>query len=338
MAVARRALTEAHVRDTVSSVGVIPRRLPFTKTNNNIRIFRHALSLDEHRVRFKPNYWHRPTPEDLERGVKRHEMPRSRKRIHMPSLPHVVKEHTNGHHHEPSLPQLEYQYSATEEISETDVEEVWFAGAHCDIGGGSVENGTRNSLARIPLRWMIRQCFQTNTGIMFHRSMFKQIGMDEAMLYPHVLTRPPAIFQTPPPPSPPGTPDSGKAHSLPAPQVVKNDPSIVAYSDGGTFVSEEQEDLADALCPLYDQLRLKWGWWILEVIPQQLRYQRDEDDGWDDRFVVNMGTGRYIPMQQKERAKVKFHRTVKIRMEADELDGGKYWPKAKLKVEPEWVD
>ena len=37
-------------RDTVSSVGIIPRRLPFTKANNNIRYFRHALALDEHRA------------------------------------------------------------------------------------------------------------------------------------------------------------------------------------------------------------------------------------------------------------------------------------------------
>lgn len=81
--------------------------------------------------RFKANYWHRPTAEDLERGVKRHEMPRSIKRIHMPSLPRVGKEYTNGHHHHE--PPLECLYSATEEIKETDVEEVWFAGAHCGM-------------------------------------------------------------------------------------------------------------------------------------------------------------------------------------------------------------
>lgn len=132
---------------------------------------------------------------------------------------------------------------------------------------------------------MVRQCFLAKTGIMFHRSMFKQIGMEDSTLYPTVIPRPSAIFQSPLPPSPPGTPDSGKAHSLPAPQVIKNDPSIVAYSDGGTFISEEQEDLADALCPLYDQLKIKWAWWILEVVPQQLRYQRDEDDCWDNDVV-----------------------------------------------------
>lgn len=120
---------------------------------------------------------------------------------------------------------------------------------------------------------------------MFHRSMFKQVGMDDSMLYPHVVDRPPAIFQIPPPPSPPGTPDSTKGYSVPRPQVVQGDPTVVAYSDGGTFVNEEQEDLADALCPVYDQLQISMPWWILEVIPQKLHYQRDDDDHWDNDFV-----------------------------------------------------
>ncbi|KIN97180.1 hypothetical protein M404DRAFT_972070, partial [Pisolithus tinctorius Marx 270] len=30
----------------------------------------------------------------------------------------------------------------------------------------------------IPLRWMIQEIFKTEVGILFHRSMFQQIGMD----------------------------------------------------------------------------------------------------------------------------------------------------------------
>jgi hypothetical protein len=37
-------------RDTVDAVGLVPRRLPFTQVDDNIRYFRHAISLDEHRV------------------------------------------------------------------------------------------------------------------------------------------------------------------------------------------------------------------------------------------------------------------------------------------------
>ncbi|KIJ13818.1 hypothetical protein PAXINDRAFT_80411 [Paxillus involutus ATCC 200175] len=313
------------VWDTVSSVGIIPRRLPFTKASDNIRYFRHAMSLDERRVRFKANYWNRPTKEDCELGVKRDEMPHSHK--------YIPKIHTK---HGQTLPEFERQYSGT--IAETDVEEVWFAGVHTDVGGGSVVNGTRNSLARIPLRWMIRQCFKTGTGILFQRSMFKQIGMDPNSLYPEVLERPPAIFQSPGAPSEPGSPNSYTRLVIPLPLVIQNDPTIVVYSDGGTFVSEEEEDLADALCPTYDQLKLALYWWILEVIPQKLHYQRSEDDEWAKDIVLNLGAGRHIPRQQNVNVGVKVHRSVKVRMEADGLKGGKYWPKANLHVEPQWVD
>ncbi|KAG1875862.1 hypothetical protein C8R48DRAFT_768716 [Suillus tomentosus] len=48
--------------------------------------FRHAISLDEHRVRFKPGFWTRPTEAHKNCGVKSHHMPRS---IwgHLPSQP-----------------------------------------------------------------------------------------------------------------------------------------------------------------------------------------------------------------------------------------------------------
>lgn len=55
-------------RDTVASVGIIPKRLPFTKSNTAIKIFRHALSLDEHRAKFKANTYNRTTKEEAARG------------------------------------------------------------------------------------------------------------------------------------------------------------------------------------------------------------------------------------------------------------------------------
>ncbi|KAJ6583965.1 hypothetical protein DFH09DRAFT_1433942 [Mycena vulgaris] len=46
------------VWDTVASVGVIMgRSLPFTSSNTSIKTFRHAVSLDERRVRFQPYLW-----------------------------------------------------------------------------------------------------------------------------------------------------------------------------------------------------------------------------------------------------------------------------------------
>ena len=42
-----------------------------------------------------------------------------------------------------------------------------------------MKNDTRNALARIPLRWMIRECFKANTGIIFDaRALKHEIGLD----------------------------------------------------------------------------------------------------------------------------------------------------------------
>ncbi|EPT01124.1 hypothetical protein FOMPIDRAFT_1087437, partial [Fomitopsis schrenkii] len=46
------------VWDTVDSVGILwGRTLPFTAGNKAIRVFRHALALDERRTKFRPNLY-----------------------------------------------------------------------------------------------------------------------------------------------------------------------------------------------------------------------------------------------------------------------------------------
>ncbi|PBL00092.1 hypothetical protein ARMGADRAFT_1006349, partial [Armillaria gallica] len=291
------------VWDTVDSVGIIPRRLPFTASNTHVRHFRHALSLDERRVRFKPALWHRVHPATAQLGVQPGEMPKAPPpKRHEQSLKPKP-------HHQKSLIQHEREFEASStchrDNTPTDVEEVWFSGCHCDVGGGSVGNDVTNSLARIPLRWMIRQCFLLNTGILFHREMLKPFGIEPSNLYPVVKPRPPPIT------------------SLPSPSEASSD-----------TVCEETEDLKDALCPLYDQLSLVPAWWILELLPARIRYQK-HDDTWSKTVTVNAGSPRHIPRQKMQGVKV--HRSVKLRMEAENVPGGKYHPKADWKVEPIWV-
>ena len=55
-------------RDTVCSVGLYPRTLPFTTSNTLVRTFRHALALDERRTKFQPNLWNRPDEKERELG------------------------------------------------------------------------------------------------------------------------------------------------------------------------------------------------------------------------------------------------------------------------------
>jgi len=129
------------VWDTVGSVGfVVSRSLPFVQVNTTIRVFRQALSLDEHRAKFRPNLYHR-TPQ---------------KKSSTAPDPNVIK-------------------PGTDEIYETDMKEVWFAGCHSDIGGGNWPDNTQHSLSNISLRWMIEQIVLADCNILFNFDAFDRL-------------------------------------------------------------------------------------------------------------------------------------------------------------------
>ena len=149
-----------------------------------------------------------------------------------------------------------------------------------------MSNKTRNALPRITLRWMIRECFKTNTGIMFDSQALRSIGLDPSTLYPFVKPRPPPLSL--------GSNRIAKAPSNPIPvrlhaHLVKKraeHPEVVSLSQGvqaSQVGTEEEEELKDALSPVHDQLKIKKAWWALEILPMQLRYQRG-DNQWVTHF------------------------------------------------------
>lgn len=326
------------VWDTVGAVGIIPHRLPFTASNSHIRYFRHAISLDERRARFKVNLWNRPTEDDHAKGVKKGTMPRHKPPTHPKDRSQsdsgyngdTLKSARSTSKRHQSLDMLERKYTDPCIEQPTDIEEVWFAGAHTDVGGGSTKNGTRHTLARISLRWMVRQCFLLKTGILFHSTKFPEIGMNPDTLYPIVLPRPPAIPYTP--------------HTL-ATRYVKPINFALDYKDTvpirDPFINEEEEDLLDSLAPIYDQLRMAKFWWVLELLPTHQRYQNAKDQ-WVKKRTINYGGPRIIPKQRE--LGVNVHRTVQTRIAATDLflDGKKrlrkYSPAAKWDFEPRWID
>ncbi|KAL1951078.1 hypothetical protein VTO73DRAFT_227 [Trametes versicolor] len=302
------------VWDTVSSVGVIPHTLPFTSSNTAIRVFRHALSLDEHRARFQPNLYQHPTKHQASRGTKPGDMPKRDTEY----ATRVGVRPANGAHKRTDSEyrkqrRLERQFSDGDPDSDgsTDVLEVWFAGCHCDVGGGSVADSVEHTLARIPLRWMIRECFKTNTGIRFHGELLKRIGLDPKALHPVVLERPPAV------------------QPQPALHVGSVAPPV-------PLTTEEEHEVRDALCPLYDQLALAPYWWALEILPMKRRWQGPAPEHKEMHvFGANLGYGRVVP---KHHEPFYVHRSVKLRMETPDIEGGPYKPKAQYANEPIWVD
>ena len=136
-----------------------------------------------------------------------------------------------------------------------------------DVGGGAVENVARNALARIPLRWMVRQCFLAETGIMFDAKLLPEIGLDPSTLFPKVLPRPDLItFEN-------------ADHS----RIARDRSSgTVTVVDEGMILAEEEEDLVDILCPINDQLSQTKTWWLLEILPLIHWYQK-KDGCWVTR-------------------------------------------------------
>lgn len=124
-------------RDTVDSVGLIPKRLPFTTSNTIVRTFRHAVALDERRAKFKANLWNRPNSDEEKLGVKANPSPTpAASSTDTVKLKGLLARHRSEKRKQSSgyreseeeliLSSFEKMYSERSEC-QTDIEEVWFA-------------------------------------------------------------------------------------------------------------------------------------------------------------------------------------------------------------------
>ena len=123
---------------------------------------------------------------------------------------------------------------------------------------------------------MIRQCFLVDTGIQFYLESFKDVGLDPSTLFPVVTLRPPALK-----PSGSTIADvNASAHAAEPTDVTLTDEAHAPPTAVSAFKSEEDEELIDALYPIYDQLKLAKAWWILEILPLPYYLQNPKDWSW----------------------------------------------------------
>ena len=106
----------------MQSVGLIPKHLPFSGSNNAIMHFRHALALDERRVKFVPSY--------CTGGKAKKERTETKISEHSEAVSEIG--HDRMERRQRSGKSYEYELHVNSMTgAETDVEEVFFAGAHC---------------------------------------------------------------------------------------------------------------------------------------------------------------------------------------------------------------
>ncbi|KAF8162430.1 hypothetical protein K438DRAFT_1618280, partial [Mycena galopus ATCC 62051] len=129
------------VWDTLASPGILGKLYSLPSSAERVCIFRHALALDEGRLKFLSAIRPPQPPKPVEIREKETE--------EASRISGVTKRPT-------SVSKLFPGIVETRPISETtvnvpDIKEVWFPGTHIDMGGGSKSNAV---LSSVPLLWM----------------------------------------------------------------------------------------------------------------------------------------------------------------------------------------
>ncbi|KAF8595456.1 hypothetical protein BDV93DRAFT_548795 [Ceratobasidium sp. AG-I] len=229
------------VWDTVASMGsIVPKVLPWIDFNPSIRVFRHALSLDERRGNFVPSLWN-------------HELTNHELKKPEPENPELKKLKLQ----KPKLKGPEPAYD------HQDVREVWFKGQHTDVGGGAPQKTPKNTahsnlqggsngetpppftmLSNISLRWMIRQCLETDASVVFNHTAIAKYRDQECQ----VLENNEAIVQK----------VRGEALQVREEGRLKQAP-------GGNESEESQEVIVSGIAPNYAEEKSKAHQYLQEL-------------------------------------------------------------------------
>lgn len=269
------------------------------------------MSLDERRAKFKVARYQARAWEDIEKAHAAQLAAQRASASWLGSLSalvlrrkaqddHPPENAEHAEHSHPTVTDEEYEALKKHECPpDTDVLEVWFAGDHADVGGGAVANSVRHKAAQIPLRWMIRQAFECNTGIIFNTTVLAELGLDVHTLWP--AYRRLSIPNKGPPPSyldkySQGLPPRHVRRSKLVP-IEKHENGEQLYRlqsrTDEDWTPEQIEDFFDSMAPLHDQLVLSPNWWILEYIPVEYVVPIASGD-FVYKVGMNLGQGRGV--------------------------------------------
>ncbi|OJJ36044.1 hypothetical protein ASPWEDRAFT_172832 [Aspergillus wentii DTO 134E9] len=181
--------------DTVNSIAEFKLN---SETIPSSRVIRHAVSIDERRVKFRPVLLNQT------RVVPRHR----KKHHHEKNIPMILLHRDEKHEEKPEKHIKNKIYaedvvsqnpSSSDSISspdaplpridgnDQDIEEVWFPGGHTDIGGGwKLRPGEEWPLSHTPLVWMVQEA--QRAGLHFDEAKLKRFRcIEDGTTYPKVV-------------------------------------------------------------------------------------------------------------------------------------------------------
>lgn len=219
----------------------------------------------------------------------------------------------------------EFEDTEDEDESHQDIDEVWFAGGHGDVGGGwTVEEG-RRSTSHVPLVWMVREAMKA--GLAFDMEKVVAMGCSEVLGGEDDASQRVPIATPAPAPavpaihveasSPPASPNEEHV-----PEAESHDTSLITAVDAEDHqISGFHKMMHKAHCSrIHDSLSLDCGmsfasvlsWKVMEYMPFR-RMDLQADGTWKPiRWPLPCGEVRDIPDN------VRVHGSVIRRMKEDD--------------------
>lgn len=202
--------------DTVNSV---PRfetawmqrsKFPYT-ARSSAKVIRHCVSIDERRAKFRQDLIYQKRPEDGHHHLLHdlHEKYRARRqaisgphsadgtargrratlappeerafRRHSRSASRASRSTMDGHGHTPDVrSDISHLDGDDSDDEGQDIDEIWFAGGHADVGGGWEILPGSKSASHVPLVYMVRQA--QKAGLNFDTEKLIEMGLSEAVM------------------------------------------------------------------------------------------------------------------------------------------------------------
>lgn len=108
-------------------------------------------------------------------------------------------------------------FESDEDEADQDIDEVWFAGGHGDVGGGWPVDGDNKSTSHVPLVWMVREAI--NAGLSFDTEKVVAMGCSAALGIPTISGGP--------------RPGNGTQAAVPDIRVDASSPPVTPMIDEG---------------------------------------------------------------------------------------------------------